>query len=113
MAIFGFRAEVGTSGDGEFAVFSSKFGDGYSQDTPNGLNNETQKWSVKVSSKGGSAKTVQQALDFIRAQKGLPFQWRAPNTTGLGWYACKRYSQSDEGGDFWTLTMQFEQAYRP
>lgn len=113
MSVFTWRAEVGSSGNGEFAMFSSVFGDGYSQEIPNGLNNETQKWSVVVSSKGGSARTVQQVLDFIRAQKGQPFQWKAPNTAALGWYKCKRYSQSDEGGDYWTLTMEFEQAYAP
>lgn len=113
MSVFIWRAEVGSSGTGEFNMFSSKFGDGYSQDIPNGVNNETQKWSVKVSSKGGPDRTFQQALDFIRAQRGQPFQWKHPNASGLGWYKCKRYSQSDEGGDYWTLTMEFEQAYMP
>jgi len=113
MSIFTWRAEVGTSGNGDFSVFSSKFGDGYSQDVPNGLNNETQKWTVVVSSKGGNGRTVQQVLDFIREQKGAPFEWQAPNTAALGWYKCQRYSQSDQGGDYWTLSMEFEQVYAP
>lgn len=110
MAVFNWRAEVGSSGNADFTMFSSKFGDGYSQDVPNGLNNEVQKWSVVVSGKGPR---VREVLTFLRNQKGVPFQWKAPNTTALGWYKCKRYSQSDEGGDYWTLTMEFEQAYAP
>lgn len=109
MAVFTWRAEVQSSGNGEFIVFSSKFGDNYSQDVPNGLNNETQKWSVVVSGKGPR---VREVLAFLRDHKGVPFQWKIPNY-GMGWVNCKRYSQTDQGGDYWTLTMEFEQAYMP
>jgi phage-related protein len=110
MAVFTWRAEVRTSGNGEFSMFSSLFGDGYSQEVPNGINNEMQKWSVVVS---GKSSYVQEVLAFLRQQKGQPFEWKAPNTDGFGWYKCKRYSQNDEGGDYWNLTMEFEQAYAP
>lgn len=110
MAVFTWRAEVGSAGQSDLAVFSSKFGDGYSQDIPNGINNETQQWTVKVTGKGP---VVRQVLAFLKAQRGTPFQWKAPNTTGLSWYSCKRWEQSDEGGDHWTLSMTFVQAYMP
>ena len=110
MSIFNFRAEVQSAGQGNFAVFSSEFGDGYSQDVPAGINNERQQWTVVVSGKGPY---IREVLNFIRNEKGMPFQWRAPNTTGLGWYKCNSYSQSDQGGDYWTLTMQFQQAFKP
>ena len=110
MAIFTFRAEVGTTGEGEFSVFSSKFGDGYEQITPNGPNNENRKWSVVTSGKGPYHRQV---LAFIREQRGAPFQWKAPNTAALGWFKCVRYRESDEGGDYWTLTMEFEGTYMP
>jgi phage-related protein len=109
MAVFTWKVEVGTSGSGEFAMFSSKFGDGYSQDIPNGLNNETQKWSAKRS---GYEKDVQPVLDFIRERKGQPFEWKPPSGQ-MGWYACKRYSLSPGGGAWTELTMEFEQAYAP
>lgn len=109
MAVFTWRAQVGSSGSGDFAMFSSKFGDNYSQDVPNGQNNETQKWNVVVSGYGPQHRAV---LAFLRTQKGVPFEWKIPNF-GMGWVKCKRYSQTDEGGDYWTLTMEFEQAYMP
>lgn len=108
MAVFNWRVEVGSSGNSDFSVFASKFGDGYSQISPNGLNNETQRWTARVS---GKSKRILPILAFLREHGGAPFEWRAPNTSGLGWYSCKRFSQFDEGGDYWTITMEFEQAY--
>jgi len=105
---FIWRAQVNTSGGGEFTMFSSKFGDGYSQDIPNGMQNEVQKWSVEVT---GDPTYVQAALDFIRDQKGQTFQWKAPRSSGLGYYKCKRYSLNDAGGATWTLRLEFEQGY--
>lgn len=109
MAVFTWRVEVGTTGNGEFSMFSSKFGDGYSQDIPNGINNETQKWNVKVSDYEAN---IQPVIDFIRAHKGQPFQWKPPSGV-LGWYKCKRYSHTPGGGSWTELTMEFEQAYAP
>lgn len=110
MAIFNWRAEIGTSGSGEFNMFSSKFGDGYSQDIPNGINNEVQKWNVEVS---GYEKDVQPVVDFIRSHKGQPFQWKAPMSASLGWFSCKRYSFDPDGGAWMKFRMEFEQAYAP
>jgi len=110
MSVFTWRAEVASSGTGEFAMYSSRFGDGYSQDVPAGQNNERQKWSVVVSGYGPQHRQV---LAFLRGLRGQPFQWKAPNTDALGWYKCVRYSQGDEGGDYWTLTMEFEQSFAP
>ena len=107
---FNWRVQVETSGTGEFSMFTSRFGDGYAQEIPNGLNNEAQNWTVVF--KGYKAE-VAPVLAFLRAQKGQPFLWKAPNTDAPGYYTCKRYTQNDEGGSFWTLTMEFEQGYAP
>ena len=80
---FTWRAETQSNGSGEFAMLTAKFGDGYEQSVPDGINNERQKWSVTVS---GYAAYVQAALDFIRAQKGQSFFWKAPRTTEAGYY---------------------------
>lgn len=109
MAVFTWKAEVGTSGSGDFAVFASRFGDGYSQQIPNGLNNETQKWSVRVS---GYERDVQPVVDFIRAHKGLPFQWKPPMGP-LSWFTCTRHSFDPGGGAWMTYVMEFEQGYAP
>lgn len=110
MAVFTWRAEVGTSGNSELAMWSAKFGDGYSQDIPNGMNSETQKWNVEVS---GYEKDMQAVVNFLRAQNGLPFQWKPPMTNTLQWFKCKRWGFDPGGGAWMKLRMEFEQAYAP
>lgn len=107
---FTWKADVSTSGGGEFAMQTAKFGDGYQQEVPDGMNNESQKWTVVVS---GYAAQVQPALDFIRARKGQLFFWKAPRTSTAGYYKCKRYSLNDSGGSWWVLSMEFEQGFMP
>lgn len=107
---FTWRAEVSTSGSGEFSMLTAKFGDSYSQEVPNGINNELQRWTVSVS---GYPEHVQPALDFIRAHKGQSFIWKAPRSTAPGYYKCKKYSLGDQGGAWWTFTFEFEQAFAP
>lgn len=106
---FTYKAQVSTSGNGEFTVSTAKFGDGYSQDVPDGINNETQKWSVQVS---GYRTYVQAVLNFIRNHKGMSFFWKPPLGV-IGYYACKRYSLGDAGGAYWTVTFEFEEVKRP
>lgn len=108
MEVFTWRAEVGTSQSGEFRMLTSKFGDGYSQESPDGINNETQTWSVVVS---GRPALVDPVLAFIRARKGQVFQWKPPGASALEYYRCKRYSKNDQGAAYSTLTMEFEQGY--
>lgn len=107
---FEWRADLATSGGGDFGVFQSKFGDGYSQDVPNGINNETQTWSVSISGYGDK---VQPIIDFIRSHTGKSFFWKAPFTAAPGYYKCKKWGCNDQGGAYFTLTLQFEQGYMP
>lgn len=107
---FTWKAQVNSAADGEFDVSSSKFGDGYSQEVPNGLNSESQNWSVVIK---GRKNEVQPALDFVRSHKGVSFFWTPPLSAAQGYFKCKKYSFSDEGGSYWTLTLNFEQGYAP
>ena len=95
-----------SSGGGEFKTTRTAFGDGYSQEVANGLNNEEQKWSVVFV---GNKPEVETVLAFIRAKYGAQsFYWKPP--LGVqGFYRCKKYTPRREGGFVWTLTMEFEQ----
>lgn len=107
---FIWKAEVSTSGSGTFTTSSAKFGDGYSQEVPDGINNEVQSWSVEVK---GRKPDVQPALDFIRSHKGMSFFWKPPLSAVPGYFKCKKYNLRDEGGSYWTLSLDFEQGYAP
>ena len=108
METFTWRTETGTNGAGEFKTDSAQFGDGYSQDTATGLNPERQTWPVSVS---GYQSKLQVVVDFIRANFN-GFLWTPPFGV-QGQYKCTRWNLSPNGGDHWTLSMQFEQTYRP
>jgi phage-related protein len=99
------RGQVGSSGSGEFDIFKSQFSDGYSQSIPNGIDNEKQKWQMVFSGKEAAP-----ALAFIRARKGEVFAWTPPMGVS-GAYSCARYSISDEGGAYMTVSAEFEQAH--
>lgn len=104
---FTWRATTATSGSGEFKTHDSKFGDGYSQSTPVGISNEKQTWSVTIM---GYRHEVKPALDFIRAKKGAESFFWTPPLGVQGKYRCKKYAPTPMGGNFFSLTMDFEEA---
>jgi Phage-related protein len=106
---FTWRVTTDSSGQGDFSTAKAQFGDGYSQEVANGLNSETQKWNVTYSN---YAPKVREVLDFIRGHVGVSFLWTPP-FGDEGYYRCKSWSATDQGGNYGVLTMQFEQVYAP
>jgi phage-related protein len=106
---FGWRVTIDTSGEGAFTTSLAKFGDGYSQEIPLGINNDVQ--SIKVSVEGYRSE-MQPVIDFIRAHRGQSFFWKPPFGV-TGYYKCKKYSWKDQGGAYFTLSLDFEQAFMP
>lgn len=107
---FNWRVHATASGEGEFITAKAQFGDGYAQEVPLGLNNEVQKWSVTVS--GFREVLDVGALAFIRARQGMSFFWTPP--AGVqGYYKCKTYRLLDMGRGYFTLAMEFVQAFSP
>lgn len=98
------------SGGGEFRVSKAQFGDGYAQEAAYGLNNEVQKWNVTAE---GYTTQISAPLAFIRAKAGgEAFYWTPP--LGVqGYYRCKSYSINKTGGDHYTMSLVFEQAFYP
>lgn len=107
---FTWRTTTESSGEGSFDVSQSKFGDGYRQPVPKGLNNEAQEWSVVIV---GSAAELAEPLAFIRRHQGATaFYWKPPLGV-LNTYDCAKYSCRPIAGNFYTLSMMFVEAFRP
>lgn len=107
---FTWRVHADASGGGEFRTLKAQFGEGYAQESPDGMHNDVQKWNVTVAARAPQMRD--EILAFIRAQQGMSFYWTPPlGVQGL--YKCKRYQPSDKGGAFFTLSMEFEQAFAP
>lgn len=104
---FTWRAQVDASGGGEFRTKRTPFGDGYEQEIADGLNTDRQKWTVTITNKD-----VDAALAFVRAHVGVSFFWTPPKGV-QGYYKCRSYRPQDLGGNYFHLSLEFEQSFAP
>ncbi|AKF98714.1 TPA: phage tail protein [Pseudomonas aeruginosa] len=99
-----------SSGTTDYATLNRKFGDGYEQVAENGLNNVAQSWNISISGTGAKIKEIRNFLDRHAGAKS--FLWTPP-LGELGFYRGTAPSISGGGGDYYTLTATFTQAYHP
>jgi phage-related protein len=91
-------------------VLSAKFGDGYSQRTPDGLNTMLRKWTILFNN---CPKTECDAIEsFFIAHGGyLSFNWNPP--TGLpGLWICGQpdgWKRTPQAGPLSSITCTFEE----
>ncbi|MBU3627139.1 phage tail protein [Polynucleobacter sp. JS-Safj-400b-B2] len=71
------------------SVYSAKFGDGYEQNSPKGINFQPATWSLQFK---GQTLAIAQAIDaFLIAQGGyLKFTWTPPGSAQCLWL-CKQW----------------------
>lgn len=97
-------------GDSTLRTRTSQFGDNYAQVSTDGLNAETDSWSLSF---GGLADEVAPILVFIRRHRGATaFRWTNPEGV-LGMYRCKAFRQQRKPGGVVVLTATFERAFHP
>ncbi|BBP76527.1 hypothetical protein PHLH7_26310 [Pseudomonas sp. Ost2] len=93
-----------------FRTKSAKFGDGYEQRAQDGINSRSQSWPLTFSGKKDRIKEIMAFLD--RQAGATPFYWTDP-LGGQALYRCSEYQPKAVGGDVYTLTATFEQAFHP
>ena len=105
--VFTWNPDVGSQQDVKPNVNVTKFGDGYEARTPEGINNNPQKWSLQFST---SNQDTQDALDFIRARNASEsFYWTNPlQETGV--YVCRSWKMQRKMGVN-VISMTFEQVF--
>ena len=112
MAIETFTWEPDDEAGGESTLRTrkSQFGDGYAQVSSDGLNGETDSWSLSF---GGLVEEVGPPLAFIRRHRGArSFLWTNPEGV-LGMYRCETFRQQRKPGGVVVLSATFERAYQP
>ncbi|MFG0630078.1 phage tail protein [Pseudomonas sp. xss_2] len=112
MAIETFTWEPDDEAGGESTLRTrkSQFGDGYAQVSSDGLNGETDSWSLSL---GGLADEIAPPLAFIRRHRGArSFLWTNPEGV-LGMYRCETFRQQRKPGGVVVLSATFERAYQP
>lgn len=85
----------------------TKFGDGYEQRTPIGINSRAQKWSVQFTE---SNVAFSEVLAFVRERNAVEsFDWTNP-LQEQGVYVCREWRlQRKQGVN--VLSMDFEQVF--
>lgn len=85
----------------------TKFGDGYEQRTPSGINNNPETWAVEFTRSSASYPDV---LAFIQARGGVEsFYWATPfEQTKI--FVCRKWDLVKKQGHI-VLTMNFEEVF--
>jgi len=112
MAIETFTWEPDDEAGGESTLRTrkSQFGDGYAQVSSDGLNGETDSWSLSF---GGLTEEIGPPLAFIRRHRGArSFLWTNPEGV-LGMYRCETFRQQRKPSGVVVLSATFERAYQP
>ena len=99
---------MGASASVHHNISKTQFGDGYAQRVSLGINNQRMDWS---GSKTGDWQTVILPIKtFLDEHKGvIPFLWTNPHGQTKK-YVCENYEISQKKGNFWEISLKFEQS---
>jgi phage-related protein len=102
---------IGTpAGQVSFRVRKAQFGDGYSQEVADGINNKVQSWPLQFVGTKAELAPIVAFLDDHAGYAG--FFWTPPlGVQGL--YKVTAYTPTPLSGDLYTLTATFEQKFAP
>lgn len=104
---FPWQMDMGATADSQYRVNKNQFGDGYEQRTSIGINNKTKHWS---GTKTGPLDTVIRPIEaFLDDHASVkPFLWTDPHGNTKQ-YTCAGASTPQRQGNFWQITLNFEQ----
>lgn len=88
-------------------VTVTKFGDGYESRTPMGINNSSEKWSLKFTDTNSKFPEV---LAFVKARNAVEsFYWKNP-FGAINVYVCRKWSMTRSQG-YLSINLDFEQVF--
>ncbi|WP_320535274.1 phage tail protein [Robbsia andropogonis] len=108
---FTWTPSLDASGDTNYSVLSAQFGDGYSQVIPDGINNAADSWPLTFVGSGDTIRAIKTFLDDT--QGATSFYWTPPLRTTAGLFRCVKPNIQANGGDTYTLTVTFNEAFSP
>lgn len=109
LPIFSYKPSFSTKATKTANLYEAKFGDGYSQRTPMGLNNVVQSWDVAFTNISTALAT---SIDtFLAGQGGSePFYWTPPYQAQAK-FICKAWRWEPSATDKNTVTATFDQVF--
>lgn len=110
---FEWMEDAGARDSYELREVEVRFGDGYSQRAPDGLNPEESTHELTFS--GLDETTASDIITFLRGNVGSSFTWTPLGTSTPIKVKCKKFDRRlDEGHRYsWTVSATFERVYEP
>lgn len=108
--VFTWSPRLNPQSDISFRLRKAKFGDGYEQVSGDGINARSQKWSLEFTGRGEYITAIRQFIDLHGGIKA--FQWKPP-LEPVGLYRCTEHKLTPLGGDNYSLSLTFTQAFKP
>ena len=108
---FRWQPSLEAQGQTRYAVRSVRFGDGYSQAVPQGLNNVAQTWQLSFR---GTAVEIGAIQAFLNSTAGSePFEWVPPLRASGRFRVDARHGVNvrAHGADLYTLEVTFEEVF--
>lgn len=106
MEIFNWPIKPGMGTESSPRIRSIRFGDGYEQRKPDGLNSQLEKFNVTLSL---TPEKADKALDFLKRHGGVKsFLFQPIKSQPAVVVVCKKWS-SDSGNIRKTISAEFEQ----
>lgn len=107
---FTWSATDAATGDATFRVRTAQFGDGYAQVVADGLHNRVGSWPLTFT---GPTSRIEAIMAFLDARGGSESFYWTPPLGVQGLYRCAQYSLHREGGDIYSVTATFDEAFAP
>jgi phage-related protein len=108
--VFTWAPLVEPTGQTKFATRVAQFGDGYSQTVADGINNKADTWPLAFA---GSSAEVVPIKAFLDALQGCTSFYWTPPLGVQSFFRCSDYQLKPSGGDMYTLSANFVEAFSP
>lgn len=109
MAEFTWAESPGAQLSAEPRLATTRFGDGYEQAAPDGLNPQPEMWSLSF--RDCNDVSADAIIAFFKARNGLAFDWRPPRTTVPRRFVCRRWSRTWNDVGSWDIEATFEERF--
>lgn len=111
MTEFTWTPDFGSNADVKTAVTQVKFGDGYEQRIPQGMNAVSEAWALQFNQREESEATA--ILTFLKARAGVEsFAWTTLDGDDIV-VVCRSWSKTKMKGGRQSITATFEQVFEP
>lgn len=112
MAIFTWTSDYDPVKSRKPEIIKVKFGDGYEQRYPKGINNMPQSWSIQF--KNRDAAEAVAIENFLVARQGYEaFDWTPPDVAVSIRVKCEEWSKVLVLGNYYSISATFIQVFEP